>query len=54
MESKGARPASQFDAGFFGSAVAFAVVAAIAARHQILPGGAAASRTRHDVIESEL
>ncbi len=48
------RPALQFDSRFFRRAVALAVIACIAARHQIFPRRASAARSRHNVIERQL
>jgi hypothetical protein len=44
---------SEFYARFFGSAIAFSVVALIATGHQVFPGRSAAARARHDVVEGQ-
>ena|ERR1700683_4767230 len=51
VKSERARAALKFQTGFFRGSITFAVVAAVAASHQILPGGAATARTRHHVVE---
>jgi hypothetical protein len=53
MESERTRPALKFQAGFFRRAITFAIVAAVAAGHQIFPRRAAAARTGHHVIERQ-
>src|ERR1700693_4673583 len=53
VKSERARAALKFQASFFRSAIAFTIVAPVAAGHQILPGGAAAARTRHHVVECQ-
>src|ERR1700730_10181270 len=54
MQSEGTRAPGQRNPSFFGSAVALAVIALIAAGHQILPRGPPAAGSRHDVIQSQL
>ena len=54
VQRKRPRPALQLDSGFFRRPVALAVVAGIAARHQILPRRASAARARHHVVERQL
>ena len=54
MQAEWARLPGQAHAGLFGRPAAFAVVAGMAARNQVLPGGFACARTRHDMIQREL
>jgi hypothetical protein len=49
-----ARPSRKFQASFLGSAVALAVVAGVAAGHEVFPRRASTSRARHHVIERQL
>src|SRR2546425_3279540 len=51
MQREGPRPPRQPQPRLFRSPVALRVVAQIAARHQVFPRGASASRTGHHVIE---
>src|ERR1700739_2788199 len=53
VQSKWARAPCKLQPRFLGSAVAFRIVAAIAASHQVFPRGASAARTWHDVIQSQ-
>ena len=54
MQSKRAGTPRERNPGFLGRAVALAVVALVAAGHQILPGGTSASGSRHNMIQSQL
>src|SRR5256885_7716376 len=53
---QGERPRTprQLKSSFFRSAIAFAVVALIAAGHQVLPGRPPASRARHYMVQGQL
>src|SRR6516165_1409861 len=53
VQREGTRSPRQFETGFLRSAVTLAVVAAVAASHQILPGGSPAARTRHNVVQGQ-
>src|SRR5258708_29761166 len=53
VQGKGTGPPGEFKAGFLRSAVALAVVAAIAAGHQIFPGRPPTTRTRHNVVQRQ-
>src|SRR5271154_7467431 len=53
MQREWPGPAPQLQTSFFGGAIALAIVAGVAGRHQILPGRAPAARARHDVVEGE-
>ena len=54
VQAERTRGACQFETGFFRRAAAFAIIARMAAGHQIFPRGFAGARSRHHVIESEL
>lgn len=54
VEREGPGASLELEPGFFGSAVAFAIVARIAAGNEILPRRAAAARTGQHVVESKL
>src|SRR5258707_5529684 len=53
MQGKRPGPASQFQPRLLRGTVSLAVVAAIAAGHQVLPGRTAATGTRNDMIQRE-
>ena len=54
MQRKRTRAPGQFESRFFWRAIAFAVVAAIAARDKVFPRRTPAARTRHHVVERKL
>ena len=51
VKTEGARRTEELHAGFFGGAVAFAVVAGVAAGDEVFPSGFAGAGARDDVIE---
>src|SRR5580704_17973446 len=53
MQRKGPRPSGQFEPGFFRSPVALAIVAAVAASHQVFPGRTPAARPGHYMIQRQ-
>src|SRR5271154_143583 len=54
MQSERPRSPCQFEPGLFRSPVAFAVIATVATRHQILPRRPPAARSWHHVIQRQL
>src|SRR5271156_845108 len=54
VQRKRPRPPLQFDSSLFRRAIALAVVARVAASHQIFPRRTPAPRTRHHVIQRQL
>ena len=54
MQTERARLAGQLESGLFRRAAPFAVIAAMAAGHQIFPRRLAGARTRDHVIERQL
>src|SRR5258708_22986219 len=53
VEAEGPGRSRQFEAGFLRRTAALAIVAGMAAGHQIFPSGFAGARARDHVIESE-
>src|SRR5258708_2688802 len=53
VQRKRPRSARQLQAGFFRCPVALAVIAPVAAGHQVLPGRSPASRARHHVVQRQ-
>src|ERR1041384_8862540 len=51
VQSEGTRSPRQFKSGLFGCPVTLAVIASVAARHQVFPRRPASTRTRHYVIQ---
>src|SRR5208282_3671689 len=54
VERKRPRTPGQFQAGFFRSPVALAIVAVVAAGYEVLPRRMSAARAGHNVIERQL
>src|SRR5271156_790896 len=54
VQTEWARRSSQPHSGFLGRAAALAIVAGMAAGHQILPGSLTGARPRHDMVERKL
>src|SRR5262245_9409842 len=54
VQTEWARLPQQLHAGFIGRAIALAIVAGIAAGHQVLPRRFSGARTRNHVIQREL
>src|SRR5580704_16597646 len=54
MQSKWARTALQFETSFLGRAIAFVVVAGVAAGHEVLPRRSASARAWQHVIQRQL
>src|SRR5208337_5114924 len=54
VQSERPRTPRELQPRFFWGAVTLVIVAAIAAGHQIFPGGAATARTRKNMVQSQL
>lgn len=54
VEAEGFGGAEEAEVGFLGGAVAFAIVAGVAAGDEVFPAGGAAAGAGHDVVEGEL
>ncbi len=54
VQAERLRALEQLHVGFFRKLVAFVIIAALATSNQVVPVGAAASRTRHNVIKRQV
>src|SRR5687768_4749342 len=54
MKRKATRAAQQMHPGFFRSAIALAMIASLAAGHQVIPGRISTARSRQHMVQGEL